>query len=88
MLPRRGATSPWITRHYGTPPYHAQGYTPLPRQERGQAADLKLRGLVSSVMLRRNNEVIAKYLPAKYELVVFCVLTEAQKQLYRQELWA
>jgi DNA repair and recombination RAD54-like protein len=55
-------------------------------KERGEAADLKLRGLVSSVMLRRNNDVIAKYLPAKYELVVFCVLTDAQKQLYRQEL--
>ena len=37
-------------------------------------------------MLRRNNDVIAKYLPAKYDLVVFCVLTDAQKQLYRQEL--
>ena len=55
-------------------------------KERGAAADERLRELVSSVMLRRNNDVIAKYLPAKYELVVFCSLTAAQQELYRKEL--
>ena len=37
---------------------------------------------MSKILLRRTNEVIAKYLPPKVDWVVFCSLTEMQRHLY------
>lgn len=34
-------------------------------------------------MLRRQNDVIAKYLPAKLDVIVFCTLTEEQQDMYK-----
>jgi len=53
---------------------------------KSKEADEELRKKVSTIMLRRNNDVIAKYLPPKYELVVFCSLTDDQKELYTNEV--
>lgn len=44
--------------------------------------------LVNAVMLRRTNEVIAKYLPPKVDWLVFCSLTLAQRQLYSEAVAA
>ena len=55
---------------------------------RGKVADDEFREKVQTVMLRRGNEAIAKYLPPKYEMVVFCSLTDAQKRLYTAEVEA
>ena len=51
---------------------------------RGRAASVTFTRLVNNVMLRRTNEVIAQYLPAKLDVIVFCHLTEAQKAIYHQ----
>lgn len=34
--------------------------------------------------MRRQNDVIAKYLPAKLDVIVFCTLTESQQTMYKQ----
>ncbi|KAJ2480917.1 DNA-dependent ATPase protein rad54 [Coemansia sp. RSA 2320] len=50
-----------------------------------QAGDLKLtelNGIASKVIIRRTNDLLSKYLPVKYEHVVFCPLTELQTDLY------
>lgn len=46
-------------------------------------ASASLDKVVNQVMLRRQNDVIAKYLPAKLDVVVFCTLTEEQQSMYR-----
>ena len=40
--------------------------------------------LIKQIMLRRNNDVIAAYLPAKLDACIFCTLTDEQKELYMQ----
>ncbi|CAG8788164.1 17954_t:CDS:10, partial [Gigaspora margarita] len=50
-----------------------------------EISDQKLSELlevVSKFMIRRNNDLLSKYLPVKYEHVVFCRLSEFQMSLY------
>ncbi|KAF5373861.1 hypothetical protein D9758_000619 [Tetrapyrgos nigripes] len=43
----------------------------------------ELGGLVTKFIIRRTNDLLSKYLPVKYEHVVFCGLSEFQLALYR-----
>ncbi|KAF8798094.1 hypothetical protein BYT27DRAFT_6918684 [Phlegmacium glaucopus] len=43
----------------------------------------ELGGLVTKFIIRRTNDLLSKYLPVKYEQVVFCGLSEFQLALYR-----
>lgn len=43
----------------------------------------ELGELVSKFIIRRTNDLLSKYLPVKYEQVVFCGLSDFQLQLYR-----
>ncbi|KAF8350633.1 DNA repair protein, SNF2 family [Amanita rubescens] len=43
----------------------------------------ELGGLVTKFIIRRTNDLLSKYLPVKYEHVVFCGLSELQLSLYR-----
>lgn len=50
------------------------------------ASEAKLKelgGLVMKFIIRRTNDLLSKYLPVKYEHVVFCNLSDFQLQLYR-----
>ncbi|RIB22309.1 DNA repair protein, SNF2 family [Gigaspora rosea] len=50
-----------------------------------EISDQKLSELlevVSKFIIRRNNDLLSKYLPVKYEHVVFCRLSEFQMSLY------
>ncbi|KAJ2913432.1 hypothetical protein MD484_g6970, partial [Candolleomyces efflorescens] len=51
-----------------------------------EASEKKLKelgGLVMKFIIRRTNDLLSKYLPVKYEHVVFCNLSEFQLKLYR-----
>nr|CAG8510649.1 1780_t:CDS:10 [Entrophospora candida] len=41
-----------------------------------------LWGVVSKFIIRRSNDILSKYLPVKYEYVVFCRLSKFQASLY------
>ncbi|KAG8926713.1 DNA-dependent ATPase protein rad54 [Tulasnella sp. 417] len=43
----------------------------------------ELGGLVAKFIIRRTNDLLSKYLPIKYEHVVFCNLAPVQTSLYR-----
>ncbi|KAG4304787.1 hypothetical protein PORY_001840 [Pneumocystis oryctolagi] len=43
----------------------------------------ELSVLVSRFIIRRTNDILSKYLPVKYEYVIFCNLTSFQKDLYQ-----
>ncbi|ETW85838.1 hypothetical protein HETIRDRAFT_414818 [Heterobasidion irregulare TC 32-1] len=43
----------------------------------------ELGDLVSKFIIRRTNDLLSKYLPVKYEQVVFCGLSDFQLSLYR-----
>ncbi|KIJ16756.1 hypothetical protein PAXINDRAFT_175980 [Paxillus involutus ATCC 200175] len=43
----------------------------------------ELGGLVTKFIIRRTNDLLSKYLPVKYEHVVFCKLSSFQLSLYR-----
>ncbi|KZS91127.1 DNA repair protein, SNF2 family [Sistotremastrum niveocremeum HHB9708] len=43
----------------------------------------ELGGLVTKFIIRRTNDLLSKYLPVKYEHVVFCRLSDFQLALYR-----
>ncbi|KDQ60990.1 hypothetical protein JAAARDRAFT_569331 [Jaapia argillacea MUCL 33604] len=43
----------------------------------------ELGGLVTKFIIRRTNDLLSKYLPVKYEQVVFCSLSPFQLSLYR-----
>ncbi|KAJ7509970.1 DNA repair protein, SNF2 family [Mycena galericulata] len=43
----------------------------------------ELGGLVTKFIIRRTNDLLSKYLPVKYEQVVFCKLSDLQLDLYR-----
>ncbi|QPG76960.1 hypothetical protein FOA43_004354 [Brettanomyces nanus] len=42
----------------------------------------KLTDVVSRFIIRRTNDILSKYLPVKYEYVIFCNLSDFQKKLY------
>ncbi|RUP50247.1 DNA repair and recombination protein RAD54 [Jimgerdemannia flammicorona] len=42
----------------------------------------ELWGIVSKFIIRRTNDILTKYLPTKYEHVVFCKLSPLQHELY------
>ncbi|PRT55460.1 DNA repair protein rhp54 [Wickerhamiella sorbophila] len=43
----------------------------------------ELLHLVNKYIIRRTNDILSKYLPVKYEHVVFCELSDFQKKLYQ-----
>ncbi|KAJ5156291.1 hypothetical protein N7492_009094 [Penicillium capsulatum] len=43
---------------------------------------MELSGIVNKFIIRRTNEILSKYLPIKYEHVVFCNMSEFQLGLY------
>ncbi|KAJ2026457.1 DNA-dependent ATPase protein rad54 [Coemansia sp. IMI 209128] len=51
-------------------------------QQNGDAKLAELNSIASKVIIRRTNDLLSKYLPTKYEHVVFCPLTDMQTDLY------
>lgn len=51
-------------------------------KEKGDAKLKELTELVQKFIIRRTNDILSKYLPVKYEYVIFCGLSDMQKQLY------
>jgi DNA repair and recombination RAD54-like protein len=51
-------------------------------QQKGNECLTELLGLVNKFIIRRTNDILSKYLPVKYEHVVFCNLAPFQKDLY------
>jgi DNA repair and recombination RAD54-like protein len=51
-------------------------------QKKGNERLAELLNLVNKFIIRRTNDILSKYLPVKYEHVVFCGLAPFQKQLY------
>ncbi|AOW01360.1 YALI0B07513p [Yarrowia lipolytica CLIB122] len=52
--------------------------------EKAEAKLLEMASIVSPLIIRRTNDILSKYLPVKYEHVVFCNLAPFQKSLYVQ----
>ncbi|GAM85532.1 hypothetical protein ANO11243_035390 [Dothideomycetidae sp. 11243] len=51
-------------------------------KKKGDEAITELLGLVNKFIIRRTNDILSKYLPVKYEHVVFCNMAPFQKDLY------
>lgn len=51
-------------------------------REKGDQCLRELLTLVNKFIIRRTNDILSKYLPVKYEHVVFCNLAPFQKDLY------
>lgn len=51
-------------------------------KEKGDAKLKELTELVQKFIIRRTNDILSKYLPVKYEYVIFCGLSEMQRSLY------
>lgn len=51
-------------------------------RERGDECLRDLLGMVNKFIIRRTNDILSKYLPVKYEHVVFCNLAPFQLDLY------
>ena len=51
-------------------------------RKRGDECLAELLTLVNKFIIRRTNDILSKYLPVKYEHVVFCNLAPFQKGLY------
>ena len=51
--------------------------------EKGEARSEELASITSQFILRRTTEVIAKFLPPKTEVVLFCRPTSAQANIYK-----
>jgi DNA repair and recombination RAD54-like protein len=70
-------------KEFGKPIFRARDLEATEREmQLGRKASAHFTKLVGQIMLRRTNEVIAKYLPAKLDVNVFCTLTEEQQTLY------
>lgn len=52
-------------------------------REKGDSKLTELSQIVSKFIIRRTNDILSKYLPVKYEYVVFIGLTPLQRLLYR-----
>lgn len=52
--------------------------------EKAAAKLVEMASIVSPLIIRRTNDILSKYLPVKYEHVVFCNLAPFQKALYMQ----
>lgn len=52
------------------------------QKQKGKEKLQELSGLVSPFIIRRTNDILSKYLPVKYEHVVFCNLSPFQLDLY------
>lgn len=51
-------------------------------KEKGDEKLKELTELVQKFIIRRTNDILSKYLPVKYEYVIFCGLSDMQKTLY------
>jgi DNA repair and recombination protein RAD54 and RAD54-like protein len=51
-------------------------------RQKGNEATAELLRLVNKFIIRRTNDILSKYLPVKYEHVVFCKLAPFQLDLY------
>jgi DNA repair and recombination RAD54-like protein len=51
-------------------------------RQKGDERLAELLGHVNKFIIRRTNDILSKYLPVKYEHVVFCNLADFQKDLY------
>ncbi|KAI9729346.1 MAG: DNA-dependent ATPase protein rad54 [Cirrosporium novae-zelandiae] len=51
-------------------------------RQKGDERLHELLGIVNKFIIRRTNDILSKYLPVKYEHVVFCNLSPFQKDLY------
>ncbi|KAF2115233.1 P-loop containing nucleoside triphosphate hydrolase protein [Lophiotrema nucula] len=51
-------------------------------QQKGNERLAELLTLVNKFIIRRTNDILSKYLPVKYEHVVFCNLSPFQRDLY------
>lgn len=51
-------------------------------KEKGDEKLKELTVLVQKFIIRRTNDILSKYLPVKYEYVIFCGLSKMQKELY------
>lgn len=51
-------------------------------RQKGDDAVVDLLNVVNKFIIRRSNDILSKYLPLKYEHVVFCNLAPFQKDLY------
>ncbi|GAB0131858.1 DNA repair protein rhp54 [Epichloe bromicola] len=51
-------------------------------RQRGDECTGELLGIVNKFLIRRTNDILSKYLPVKYEHVVFCNLAPFQLDLY------
>ncbi|KAI4279016.1 MAG: hypothetical protein LQ337_000623 [Flavoplaca oasis] len=51
-------------------------------RKKGDEAVTELLALVNKFIIRRTNDILSKYLPIKYEHVVFCKLAPFQEDLY------
>jgi len=51
-------------------------------RQKGEEANAELGSLVNKLIIRRTNDILSKYLPVKYEHVVFCNLAPFQRDLY------
>ncbi|KAL4798573.1 vacuolar protein 14 C-terminal Fig4p binding-domain-containing protein [Aspergillus venezuelensis] len=52
-------------------------------RKKGDERLAELSGIVNKYIIRRTNDILSKYLPVKYEHVVFCNLSEFQLGLYK-----
>ena len=51
-------------------------------RQKGDECTVELLGIVNKFLIRRTNDILSKYLPVKYEHVVFCKLAPFQLDLY------
>lgn len=59
---------------------------PQEQKKIGQERAKELHKLTSAFMLRRTQEVLENYLPAKHDIVLFCAPTKLQTELYKAYL--
>lgn len=52
-------------------------------REKGDQKLSELGALVNKFIIRRTNDILSKYLPVKYEHVVFCTLSPFQEEIYK-----